>query len=295
VSRLLAQPAPRFKLASSAGCHSDPWDVSRQMALPLDYPDSHPMTLAPETGEVSWDIWGFSGFYSSPKLTRIRRSPRVSSPAGKLSILRSCLVEFGRPSRDMPALGPNRLGAAPQPSAGVQLLRTHASQSLDLCCHRPVCRIVTSHRFLTRDPLWRPWWLPSRAHAWHKIRRVVAKASGTTDPTTTAPSPASLFFKCWGCSGSKAHSSSSSSSASLDRFLTMSAIRSPGDGGARGGGVPEKCKPGRPKGSRKKAVTVTTAIPSSASRHGWPPGSRNKKTLAALTASASGSSHHRFR
>jgi hypothetical protein len=36
VSRLLAQPAPL------AGSHSDLWDVSWQMALPLAYPDSHP-------------------------------------------------------------------------------------------------------------------------------------------------------------------------------------------------------------------------------------------------------------
>jgi hypothetical protein len=41
-SRPLAQPAPQSKPASLAGCHSDPWDVSRQMALPLAYPDNHP-------------------------------------------------------------------------------------------------------------------------------------------------------------------------------------------------------------------------------------------------------------
>jgi hypothetical protein len=41
-SRLLAQPA------SPAGCHGDPWDVSRQMALPLAYPDSHPHDKSPQ-------------------------------------------------------------------------------------------------------------------------------------------------------------------------------------------------------------------------------------------------------
>jgi hypothetical protein len=41
-SRLLAQPALRLKLASLAGRRGDPWDVSRQMALPLAYLDSHP-------------------------------------------------------------------------------------------------------------------------------------------------------------------------------------------------------------------------------------------------------------
>jgi hypothetical protein len=41
-SQLLAQPALQLKSASSAECRSDPWDVSRQMALPLAYPGSHP-------------------------------------------------------------------------------------------------------------------------------------------------------------------------------------------------------------------------------------------------------------
>jgi hypothetical protein len=41
-SRLLAQPALRVKSASPAECRSDHWDVSRQMAPPLAYPDSHP-------------------------------------------------------------------------------------------------------------------------------------------------------------------------------------------------------------------------------------------------------------
>jgi hypothetical protein len=46
-SRPLAQPALRLKPASSAGCRSDPWDVSRQMALPLAYLDSHPHDTSP--------------------------------------------------------------------------------------------------------------------------------------------------------------------------------------------------------------------------------------------------------
>jgi hypothetical protein len=52
-SRLPAQPAFRSKPASQGLRRGDPWDVSQQMALPLAYPDSHPPTLAPETGEVS--------------------------------------------------------------------------------------------------------------------------------------------------------------------------------------------------------------------------------------------------
>jgi hypothetical protein len=51
----------------------------------------------------------------------------------------------------------------------------------------------------------------------------------------------------------------------------------------------EKRKPGRPKGSGKKAAEATTTIPLSAPHHGRSPGSKNKNTLTALAAAASGS------
>jgi hypothetical protein len=66
----------------------------------------------------------------------------------------------------------------------------------------------------------------------------------------------------------------------------MCAIGGPGVGGE---GVPEKQKPGRLKGSGKKAVAAAAVAPSSAPCRGRPPGSKNKKTLAALAAAASGS------
>jgi hypothetical protein len=70
----------------------------------------------------------------------------------------------------------------------------------------------------------------------------------------------------------------------------MSAIGSSGTGNAEGTGVPENRGPGRPRGSGKKEVTATAvAAPSSAPHRGRPPGSRNKKTLAALAAAATGS------
>jgi hypothetical protein len=47
-SRLLAQPALWLKPAPLAGSRSDLWDVSRQMALPLAYPDSHPHDNSPQ-------------------------------------------------------------------------------------------------------------------------------------------------------------------------------------------------------------------------------------------------------
>jgi hypothetical protein len=54
-------------------------------------------------------------------------------------------------------------------------------------------------------------------------------------------------------------------------------------------GIPRKRGSGRLKGSGKKAATVATVAPSPARRCGLPPGSKNKKTLAALAAIASGS------
>jgi hypothetical protein len=47
VSRLLKQPAPWSKPASSVGCRGDPWDINRQLAVPLAYPDSHPHDTSP--------------------------------------------------------------------------------------------------------------------------------------------------------------------------------------------------------------------------------------------------------
>jgi hypothetical protein len=47
VCRLLAQPVPWSKSASSAGHRGDSWDVSRQTALPLAYPDSHSHDTSP--------------------------------------------------------------------------------------------------------------------------------------------------------------------------------------------------------------------------------------------------------
>jgi hypothetical protein len=41
-SRLMAQPALQWKPAPLARSRSDLWDISRQMVLPLAYPDSHP-------------------------------------------------------------------------------------------------------------------------------------------------------------------------------------------------------------------------------------------------------------
>jgi hypothetical protein len=70
VSRLLAQLTPRSKSASLAGCRGDPWDVSRQMALPLAYPYSHPHDTACPMGctlrEGLWTHLSCTALRSSP-------------------------------------------------------------------------------------------------------------------------------------------------------------------------------------------------------------------------------------
>jgi hypothetical protein len=66
------------------------------------------------------------------------------------------------------------------------------------------------------------------------------------------------------------------------------ATGAPGDAG-----VPEKRRPGRPKGSGRKAAPAAAAAPLSSRRRGRPPGSRNKKAPAALGATASTSARPR--
>jgi hypothetical protein len=60
------------------------------------------------------------------------------------------------------------------------------------------------------------------------------------------------------------------------------ATGAPGDAG-----VPEKRGPGRPKGSGRKTAPAAAAAPSSLCRRRRPPGSKNKKALTALGATAS--------
>jgi hypothetical protein len=83
-----------------------------------------PTTLAPKLAKSHGLAWGFGGFYSSPKLTGIHRSPRISCPAWRSSFLRPSLRELCQPSRDVPAPGLNWLRAVSQPLAGAWLLGT---------------------------------------------------------------------------------------------------------------------------------------------------------------------------
>jgi hypothetical protein len=121
---------------TSAGRWFCPWPT--QIVIPT--------TLAPETGKVSLVSMGFGGFYSSPKLTRVRRSPRILRPSRRSSVLRLSLAKCHRPSRDVLVPGLNRLATASSPLADVRLLGTcslrvwtHAATGLKRCN-------VTSHR-----------------------------------------------------------------------------------------------------------------------------------------------------
>jgi hypothetical protein len=60
-----------------------------------------------------------------------------------------------------------------------------------------------------------------------------------------------------------------------------------------GEGIPKKRGPGRLRGSRRKTTPTAVAAPSPPRRRGWPPGSKNKRTLAALGAAASSSTRPR--
>jgi hypothetical protein len=72
----------------------------------------------------------------------------------------------------------------------------------------------------------------------------------------------------------KAAAAASSSAASQ-------AAGVPGDAG-----IPEKRRPGRPKGSGKKTASMAAAAPLSPRRHGRPLGSKNKKALAVFRVAA---------
>jgi hypothetical protein len=58
-------------------------------------------------------------------------------------------------------------------------------------------------------------------------------------------------------------------------------------------GIPEKRRPGYPKGSERKTASAAAAAPSSPRRRGRPPGSRNKKAPAAFGATTSTSARPR--
>jgi hypothetical protein len=51
-------------------------------------------------------------------------------------------------------------------------------------------------------------------------------------------------------------------------------------------GIPEKWRPGRPKGSGKKTASAAAAAPSSSRHRGRPPGSKNKKAPAVFRVAA---------
>jgi hypothetical protein len=51
-------------------------------------------------------------------------------------------------------------------------------------------------------------------------------------------------------------------------------------------GVPEKRRPGRPKGSGKKTASTAAAAPSSSHHRGRPPGSKNKKAPTVFRVAA---------
>jgi hypothetical protein len=106
----------------------DSWDASRQIARPLACPISHPHDTSPQNWRSLMGLHGASaGSFPCRSLVRFHRSPRILCLAWRLLVSRPSLVEFHRPSRDVPALSPIRLATAKRPRAGTLLL-------WNLCC-----------------------------------------------------------------------------------------------------------------------------------------------------------------
>jgi hypothetical protein len=121
--RLLAHPTLHAESASLAGSRCNPWDASRQVPLPSAYPGGHPHDTSPRNwrslmGQHGASAGSFprrSSFASVEVLgIHIRLENRLSSRS----------AGYCRSSRDVPASGPNRLGAVLWPPAGARLLGT---------------------------------------------------------------------------------------------------------------------------------------------------------------------------
>jgi hypothetical protein len=119
-----------------------------------------PTTLAPETGEVSWDSMGLRRVLFIAKVYLHPSKSQGSHPARKLLSLRSSSVEYRQPSRDVPTFGPNRLELPHDRQS------TSGSSGLDPLGlgpmrHLSTRRSVMSHRLWFPDLLRQPRWLQS--------------------------------------------------------------------------------------------------------------------------------------
>jgi hypothetical protein len=148
-SRILGRnrpPGPDIVVipGTSAGGWLRPWPT--QIVIP--------MTLAPETGEVSWDSMGLWWVLFLAEVDSYSSESHDLSSGWKAVDLevKSCRVR-----QAVSGCASSRTELAGSCSAAItRLLGTCASQSFDPRCHRPVCRSVTSRRLqscrLLRQP-----------------------------------------------------------------------------------------------------------------------------------------------
>jgi hypothetical protein len=77
-----------------------------------------PTTLAPKLAKSHGTAWGFGGFFSSLKFTRVHRSPRDSHPAGKsfeFKILRISPAVSGQVGSQTKPAGGSLMAASRRP------------------------------------------------------------------------------------------------------------------------------------------------------------------------------------
>jgi hypothetical protein len=161
-------------------------------------------------------------------------------------------VEYRRPSRDVLAPRPNRLGVASRPPAGIRLLGT--------CSLRTRTRVPLVYEMQRCIPLvpGPQSFVATTAVAFLSAyvaqnERGNCRSIWHNRSHHASPFLASLLFKYWDYLRTKAHSIFSPSRATLELGPTMLAIESPGTRDAGGRGAPEKHRPGHPKGSMKES------------------------------------------
>jgi hypothetical protein len=103
------------------------------------------MTLAPETGEVSWVSMGLRRVLFLTEVDTLLSKSQDPLSSSVVVALRPSPKECCRPSRHAMVPGPNRLVVAPQPLAGTYSLELEPLQNLDPRCDWPECRSVMSH------------------------------------------------------------------------------------------------------------------------------------------------------
>jgi hypothetical protein len=118
--------------------------------------------------------------------------------------------------------------------------------------------------------------------------KVPERSKEEVEAPETVPSTSQ---KCGRPKGS--HNKSTLEALAAKAAAAASTSVTPQAAGASGDtGIPEKRRPGRPKGSEKKTASTAAAAPSSSRHHGQPLGSKNKKAPAVFRVAATPAGPH---